>query len=44
MAGSWTRNLKHEQQTYADEPTIDLVYDEFYTTDARYKANASPIW
>ncbi|WP_386748836.1 TonB-dependent receptor plug domain-containing protein [Agrilutibacter niabensis] len=44
LAGSWTRNLKHEQQTYADEPTIDLVYDEFYTTDPKYKANASATW
>lgn len=42
--GSWTRNLKHEQQTYADEPVVDLVYDEYYTTDPRYKANASVSW
>jgi outer membrane receptor for ferrienterochelin and colicin len=44
MNGSWTRNLKHEQQTYADEPVVDLVYDEYYTTDPRYKANASVSW
>ncbi|GAB3091782.1 TonB-dependent receptor plug domain-containing protein [Lysobacter terrae] len=44
LNGQWTRNLKHEQQNYADDPVIDLVYDEFYTTDPRYKANASASW
>ncbi|QSX80040.1 TonB-dependent receptor [Lysobacter solisilvae] len=42
--GSWTRNLKHDSQTFPDDPTLDLVYDEFYTTDPRYKANASVSW
>ena len=42
--GSWTRNLKHEQQVYPTDPVIDLVNNPFYSTDPDYKANASVSW
>ncbi|GAB3385835.1 TonB-dependent receptor plug domain-containing protein [Lysobacter fragariae] len=44
LNGSWTRNLKHEQVTFPGDAPLNLVYDEYQTTDPRYKANASLSW
>jgi len=44
FSGSWTRNLKHEQQTYPTDPVVDLVNDPYWSTDPKYKANASLAW
>ena len=44
LAGSWTRNLKHELQEYPTDPVIDALNDPYYSTDAKYKANASAAW
>ena len=42
--GSWTRNLKHEQQTYPTDPVIDLTNNGYYSRDPNYRANASVAW
>ena len=42
--GSWTRNLKHEQQTYPGDPVIDLLNNGYYSRDPHYRANASVSW
>ena len=44
LAGSWTRNLKHEFQEYPTDPIIDALNDPYYSTDAKYKANVSAGW
>jgi len=44
LLGSWTRDLKHEQQTYPDDPTIDLLNNGYYSRDPHYRANASLGW
>lgn len=44
MSGSWTRNLKHELQQYPNDPLIDLLNDPYWSTDPKYKANASVGW
>ena len=44
LAGSWTRNLKHEFQEYPTDPIIDALHDPYYSTDAKYKANVSAGW
>ena len=44
LAGSWTRNLKHEFQQYPTDPVIDALNDPYYSTDAKYKANVSAGW
>jgi len=44
LAGSWTRNLKHEIQTYPTDPVVDALSDPYWSTDAKYKANASASW
>ena len=42
--GSWTRTVKHDQQTYPDDPVIDLTNNGFYSRDPNYRANASVAW
>ncbi|HET6434492.1 MAG TPA: TonB-dependent receptor [Xanthomonadaceae bacterium] len=44
LNGSWTRNLKHEQQTYPTDPVIDLLNNGYYSRDPNYRANASLAW
>jgi outer membrane receptor protein involved in Fe transport len=44
LNGSYTRNLRHDQQTYPTDPVIDLLENSYYSTDPRYKANASVAW
>lgn len=44
LAGSWTRNLKHEFQQYPTDPVIDALNDPYYSTDAKYKGTASAGW
>ena len=44
LAGSWTRNLKHEIQTYPTDPVRDALSDPYWSTDAKYKASASASW
>jgi len=44
LKGSWTRNLKHEQQTYPTDPVIDLLNNGYYSRDPHYRANASLAW
>jgi len=42
--GSWTRNIKHEQQTYPTDPVIDLLDSGYNSRDPLYRANASVAW
>ena len=42
--GSYTRNLKHEQQTYPTDPVIDLLNNGYYSRDPIWRANASLAW
>ena len=42
--GSWTKNLKHEQQLYPTDPVIDLLDSGYYSRDPIYRANASVSW
>jgi iron complex outermembrane recepter protein len=44
LNGSWTRNLKHDQQTYPTDPVIDLTNNGYYSRDPNYRANASLAW
>ncbi len=44
LAGSWTRNLKHEFQQYPTDPIIDALNDPYYSTDAKYKGTVSAGW
>ncbi len=44
LAGSWTRNLKHEIQTYPTDPVRDALSDPSWSSDAKYKASASASW
>jgi outer membrane receptor protein involved in Fe transport len=42
--GSYTRNLKHEQQTYPTDDVIDLLDNGYYSRDPIWRANASLAW
>ena len=42
--GSWTRNLKHEQQTYPTDDVINLLNNGYYSRDPHIRANASVAW
>ena len=42
--GSYTKNLKHEQQTYPTDPVIDLLNSGYNSRDPIYRANASATW
>ena len=42
--GSYTKNLKHEQQTYPTDPVIDLLNSGYNSRDPIYRANASVAW
>jgi outer membrane receptor protein involved in Fe transport len=44
LAGSWTRNLSHKRQQYPTDPVSDALNDPYYSTDPKYKANASLAW
>ena len=44
LAGSWTRNLKHVYQRYPTDAEVDALSDPYYSTDPKYKANASLGW
>jgi outer membrane receptor protein involved in Fe transport len=41
---SWTKNLKHEQQTYPTDPVIDLLNSGYYSRDPIWRGNASVAW
>ena len=41
---SWTKNLKHEQQTYPTNPVIDLLDNGYYSRDPIWRGNASLAW
>jgi len=41
---SWTKNLKHEQQTYPTDPVIDLLDAGYYSRDPIWRGNASLAW
>jgi outer membrane receptor protein involved in Fe transport len=40
---SYTRNLRHDQQTFPTDPVLNLL-DPFYSQDPKVKANASVAW
>ena len=42
--GSFTRNLRHDSQTYPTDPMVDLLTNPYYSTDPHNKANASVAW
>ena len=44
LSGSWTRNLKHVLQDYPTDPEVDALNDPYWSTDPKYKANASLSW
>ena len=44
MSGSWTRNLEHLLQDYPTDPVVDALNDPYWSTDPKYKANASLSW
>jgi outer membrane receptor protein involved in Fe transport len=41
---SWTKNLKHEQQTYPTDPVIDLLNSGYNSRDPIWRGNASVAW
>ncbi|SIQ80299.1 TonB-dependent receptor plug domain-containing protein [Solilutibacter tolerans] len=41
---NWTKNLKHVAQTYPTDPEVDLLNDPYYSSDPKYRANASLGW
>jgi outer membrane receptor protein involved in Fe transport len=41
---SWTKNLKHEQQTYPTDPVIDLLDSGYNSRDPIWRGNASVAW
>ncbi len=41
---NWTKNLKHVAQTYPTDPEVDLLNDPYYSSDPKYRANASVGW
>jgi outer membrane receptor protein involved in Fe transport len=41
--GSATHMIRHDQQTFPTDPTLDLL-DPFYSQDPKTKANASVAW
>ena len=44
LSGNWTKNIKHIGQTYPTDPEFDLVNDPYYSSDPKYRANASLGW
>ena len=44
LSGSWTRNLEHLLQDYPTDPVVDALNDPYWSTDPKYKANASLSW
>src|SRR5690606_9904395 len=42
--GSFTENLKHEYQQYAEDPMVDLLNDPYWSSDPVRKADASLSW
>ncbi|HSD16291.1 MAG TPA: TonB-dependent receptor [Thermomonas sp.] len=44
LSGSWTRNLEHQLQDYPTDPVVDALNDPYWSTDPKYKANASLSW
>ena len=44
LSGSWTRNLDHQYQQYPTDPVEDALNDPYYSSDPKYKANASVGW
>ncbi|RZA21645.1 MAG: TonB-dependent receptor [Lysobacteraceae bacterium] len=44
LSGSWTRNLDHVLQDYPTDPEVDALNDPYWSTDPKYKANASLSW
>lgn len=44
LTGSYSDILKHIQQQYPGDPSIDLLREPNYSTDFKTKANASATW
>ncbi len=44
FSGSWTRNMEHLFQQYPTDPVVDALNDPYYSSDPKYKANASIGW
>jgi iron complex outermembrane receptor protein len=44
LSGSWTRNFKHLYQQYPTSPEVDALNNPYYSTDPKYKADASLGW
>lgn len=44
FSANWTKNLKHVAQTYPTDPEVDLLNDPYYSSDPKYRANASVGW
>jgi iron complex outermembrane recepter protein len=44
LRGSFTENLKHEYQQYAEDPMINLLEDPYWSSDPKRKADFSIGW
>jgi len=44
LDGSWTSMIDHEYQQYPSDPAINLLNNPFWSTDPKYRANASLAW
>jgi outer membrane receptor protein involved in Fe transport len=44
LNGSYTRMLKHDFQQFPTDPVVDLLNDPWWSSDPKYKANASLAW
>lgn len=44
LSASYTKNLKHDQQTYPTDPIVDLINDPYWSADPKWKGNASLGW
>jgi outer membrane receptor protein involved in Fe transport len=44
LDGSWTSMINHRYQLYPTDPEIDLLANPYWSTDPKYRANASLAW
>ena len=44
VAATYTRNLKHDYQQYPGDPILDALNDPYYSSDPKWKGNASLSW
>jgi len=44
LDGSWTEMTYHRYQQYPSDPEINLLTNPYWSTDPKYRANASAAW